>query len=183
MNNKLNIPVILGTSRPDNRSQIVTSFVHSEALSFGLDSSLIKVGDFNLSSQSTVADLTKKWRDIVTNSDGLIIVSPEYNHGYPGELKLLLDLAYTEYNRKPIAICGVSTSPLGGARMIEQLRLVSIELQMVPIRNAVYFSLIHQSVDDRGNLTNTDFYKPKLNTLFEELTWYGEVLKNGRLRQ
>lgn len=60
----------------------------------------------------------------MTRADGLVIVSPEYNHGYPGEMKLMLDQLYKEYNRKPVGICGVSSGALGGARMVEQLRLI-----------------------------------------------------------
>ena len=74
-------------------------------------------------------------------ADGLIVVSPEYNHGYPGPLKEVLDSLYEEYEHKPIGICGAGGG-LGGSRAVEQLRLVAIELKLVPIREALYFPMV-----------------------------------------
>jgi len=66
-------------------------------------------------------------------SDALIIISPEYNHGYPGELKMLLDLAPRKlYEGKYVGLVGVSSGSLGGARRIQQLMLVIIGLRAIP---------------------------------------------------
>jgi NAD(P)H-dependent FMN reductase len=101
------------------------------------------------------------------------------NHGYPGELKMMLDQLYEEYNHKPIGICGVG-GMVGGSRMVEQLRLVAIELQMVPIRNAVYFPMAWSIFDEQGNPKDTQPYEDRLKSFFEELEWYAKALKQAR---
>ena len=70
------------------------------------------------------------------DGDGYIICSPEYNHGYPAVLKNALDYTYYSWSRKAVAF--VSWGGAGGARGVEQLRAVAVELDMVPIRHAVH---------------------------------------------
>lgn len=177
---KLYIPIVLGTNRDGNFSQKVSDFVLSEAEKYGFETELVKVGDYN-HVKTDERNKATAWKEKMSRADGLVIVSPEYNHGYPGELKLFLDAIYTEYKRKPLGICGVSKSILGGARMVEQLRLVSIELSMVPIRNAVYFNNIQDpETFIGGELAEADSYAERLRVMFEELSWYGQALKEAR---
>jgi NAD(P)H-dependent FMN reductase len=63
-----------------------------------------------------------------TRADGLVIVSPEYNHGYPGALKSVLDLLLKEYIHKSVAFAGVSAGPWGGTRVIEAMLPIAREL-------------------------------------------------------
>ncbi len=77
-----------------------------------------------------------RWANKVDQADGYLVITPEYNHGYPAVLKNAFDVVFPEFNRKPIAFVGYGNS--GGARSIEQLRLVSIELEMAPLRHAVH---------------------------------------------
>jgi NAD(P)H-dependent FMN reductase len=56
----------------------------------------------------------------------------EYNHSYPGELKMLLDMLFSQYAHKPVGICGVSSGAWGGTRMVEQLRLVCLAFHLGP---------------------------------------------------
>ncbi len=63
-----------------------------------------------------------RWADKVNQADGYLVITPEYNHGYPAVLKNALDVVFPEFNRKPIAFVGYGNS--GGARSIEQIRLV-----------------------------------------------------------
>src|SRR5260370_8337845 len=70
------------------------------------------------------------WRDAIVNADGLVIVSPEYNHGYPGPLKAVLDLLLKEYIHKAVAFVGVSAGPWGGTRMIEAMVTLVRELRL-----------------------------------------------------
>ena len=115
----------------------------------------------------------------MARADGLIIVSPEYNHGYPGELKILLDTLYQEYNRKPVGICGVSDGLMGGGRMVEHLRQVLVELQMAPIHAALYFRNVEKLFDTSGNMTD-GAYEKRAKDFFDELTWFASALKQAR---
>lgn len=182
MDPQLFVPIFLGTAREGRESEKVARFVFRQAKFYGkFETELLDVHDFVgiAKTGAMEEEKSRSWSEIMKRADGLIIVSPEYNHGYPGELKLMLDQLYEEYNRKPVGICGVSAGILGGARMVEQLRLVFIELQMVPIRNAVYFSNVRNLFDEKGEIRDPS-YADRLKTFFDELVWYALVLKEGR---
>lgn len=167
------IPIILGTGRENANSEKVAQFVFEFAKEYGFESELIKSREWLTYpwTGSMDQEKRKKLSQIFQKADGFIIVSPEYNHSFPGELKLLLDEFYEEYQHKPVGICGVSVGKLGGARMVEQLRLVLIELQMINLRNAVYFSNVENFENEKEE------YKKHLKTLFDELKFYIEKPK------
>lgn len=182
MMQNLFIPILLGSAREGRQSEKAAKYVFEEAKLYGkFDTEFLDVRDFVDvgKTQGLPEEKAKIWGDTMKRSDGLIIVSPEYNHGYPGELKLMFDQLYAEYNRKPVGVCGVSRGGLGGARMVEVLRLSLIELQMVPIRNAVYFSNIMTLFDENGFILDKSYHE-RLKTFFDELVWYANALKAGR---
>ena len=173
---KLFIPVVLGTAREGRSSEAAAKFVHAEVVAAGHDTELVDVRGHmfgetipNWLPNEEKKTKTKAWRDIATRAHAFIIVTPEYNHGYPGELKLLLDSAMEEYKGKPLAIIGVSAGGLGGARMVEQLRLVSIELGMRPTKGAVYFSGIRALFGADGAIAD-ESYKKRVADLLTELS-------------
>ena len=176
----LYIPIILGTARVNRQSEKVANFVLQEVRKFGLKSELLDVRDFLVSATDNTQQetITRKLAQKIIPADGLIVVSPEYNHGYPGELKLMLDLLYEEYAKKPIGFCAVSGGQIGGARAVEQLRLVAIELHMVPIREAVYFPDVYKLFEN-GKIKDTRYYE-RVKKFLEELSWYAEALKIAR---
>lgn len=179
---KLYIPVILGTGREGRHSENVARFVLEEVKKNPeIESELLDVRDFRLPATDNTgkSETAKKFAEKINRADGLVVVAPEYNHGYPGELKLMLDMLYKEYAKKPLGIVGVSAGGLGGVRMVEQLRLSSIEFRMVPIREAVYFSAAQDLFDESGRIKDGS-YGRKVGRLLEELVWYGKVLKWGR---
>lgn len=172
------IPIILGTAREGRQSEKVAKFVHQETIKFGLETEVIDVRDYGIGATDNTENTTqaKKLSEKISKADGFIIVSPEYNHGYPGELKMTLDMLYAEYAKKPVAFCGVSVGSLGGARAVEQLRLVSIEFHMVPIREAVYFSNVMKLFDDNGEIKDLS-YKERIKNMLDELSGYARSLK------
>lgn len=179
---KLYIPIILGTARQDRQSEKVANFVLAEvAKQKEVETELLDVRDFRLPATDNTgkSETAQKLAEKINQADGLIIVSPEYNHGYPGELKMMLDMLYQQYARKPVGIVGVSAGGLGGVRMVEQLRQVSVEFHMVPIREAVYFSAVQNLFGESGKILD-ESYSRKIGKLLEELVWYAKVLKWGR---
>lgn len=174
----MNIPIILGTAREGRQSEKVAKFVLTEAKRFGFKTEIIDVRNFRIPATDNTKKLSqaKKLAKKIIKADGLVIVSPEYNHSYPGELKMMLDMLYGEFVHKPFGICGVSAGNLGGARMVEQLRLVGIEFHMVPIREAVYFPVVQDLFDKAGKIKD-ESYKYKLKIFFDELNWYTKALK------
>jgi NAD(P)H-dependent FMN reductase len=175
------VPIILGTAREGRKSEKVASYMLERAKDAGLQSEVLDVRDFRVKATDNTMTLetAKAFSEKVSKADGLIIVSPEYNHGYPGELKMMLDLLYQQYFNKPVGICGVSKGSLGGARMVEQLRLVCIELHTVPIREAMYFPAVQDLFDEGGEIKDKSF-NVRAKVFFDELIWYAKALKTGR---
>lgn len=174
-NAPLFIPLILGTAREGRRSESVAQFMFQQMQALkGVETMMIDVRDYHLrgTDNSERMAVEKRFAKVVNEADGFVIVAPEYNHGYPGELKMLLDMAFDEYAGKPIGICGVSDGGLGGARMVEQLRLVAVALRTVPINQALYFSNIDKGIDPAFERRSIKFFK--------ELLWYAEALKAQR---
>jgi len=122
------------------------------------------------------SDLTKRWAETISALDGFIIVTPEYNHGYPGVLKDALDHLYKEWNGKPVAFVSYGGGS-GGIRALEQLRLVTVELQMMPIRPEVNIRMVWEAFDEQGNPKEAATLEPKLKMLLVELLRMAEGLK------
>lgn len=123
--------------------------------------------------------LEQHWVEKVRAADGFLVVTPEYNHGYPPGLKNALDYAYWAWNHKPIAF--VSYGAVGGARSVEQLRLVAVDLQLVPTRDAVHLPLMPPPFGPDGKPTNP-FTVWNAEVMLNQLGWYAGILKNARER-
>ena len=111
--------------------------------------------------------------------DGLAIVTPEYNHGYPGLLKHALDMCLEEYIHKAVGLIGVSAGPFGGSRVIEQMVQVVRELGLAVTFTDVNFSRVRDAFDEQGNLTD-EKYVGRLAKFPNELVWMSRVLRYGR---
>jgi NAD(P)H-dependent FMN reductase len=118
----------------------------------------------------------------VDAAEGFIVISPEYNHGYPALLKNALDHLFVEFNRKPVAFVGYGN--VGGARSIEQLRLVTIELEMAPSRFSVNIFPHSMSRARAGEHPGQVFaeYTAKLQLAVDDLVWWSRALTTARTR-
>lgn len=124
----------------------------------------------------------ESWRHRIGGYDGYIATVAEYNHGPTGALKNAFDSAFYEWNRKPIGFIGYGG--VGGARAIEQLRGVAVELQMAPVKAEVNIAmdpfvgvLMHgKSLDDYSYLVDAR------TRLLDEMAWWGRALKDARER-
>jgi len=115
----------------------------------------------------------------IERCDGIILVVPEYNHGYPGLLKHALDMNLKEYIHKAVGICGVSAGPFGGARVIENLLPVMRELGLVAIFEDVNFGNVGTLFDEQGNLVDQSYVR-RVGKFLNELVWMARVLRYGR---
>lgn len=124
--------------------------------------------------------VAQSWAARLATLDGLVVVTPEYNHGYPGVLKNAFDHAYAEFVRKPIGFVGYGAA--GAARSVEQLRMVAIELQMAPVRNAVHIGMIEFMGLWREGKTFDDFpYLAQSATgLLDDIAWWARALRAAR---
>lgn len=187
----MKIQVILGSTRPQRKSEKVGKWVIEQiSKNKEVKAELIDLRDWSLPFYNEVSgllnlqgelsvEIAKKWQQKIKEADGYIIVTPEYNHGYSAVLKNALDYAYFEWNKKPVGFVAYGGS-VGGARAVEQLRQVAIELQMAPISESVYIPLIWTAFDEKGNLKDEDNYNKRFNSMVEQLLWWTKVLKEGR---
>ena len=120
-----------------------------------------------------------KFSAAIERCDALVIVTPEYNHGYPGLLKHVLDSNLEEYIHKAVGICGVSAGPFGGSRVIENLLPVMRELGLVTIFNDVNFGPVSKIFGEDGKLLDEKFVRRTAEFL-DELIWMARVLRYGR---
>jgi len=112
-------------------------------------------------------------------ADALVIVSPEYNHGYSGLLKHVLDSCLKEYIHKAVGLVGVSAGPFGGSRVIQNLLPVMRELGLVTIFWDVNFSRVRTVFSADGVLVE-GAYIQRIHKFLQELIWMAKVLRHGR---
>lgn len=189
----LKIKIILGSTRPNRFSDKAGAWILKEVKKRQeIDAELLDLRDYPLPlfnepiSPSMVKngeyanDTVRKWAAKIKEADGFIIVAPEYNHGISGVLKNALDSVYAEWNNKAVAF--VAYGSVGGARSVEHLREVAVELQMASTRNAVHIPAPWNLVDESGNLKEgaLDPFKNGADMLIDQLVWWTKALKVAR---
>ena len=181
--NKLLLPVLLGTNRNDRKSILVARWLLGEMEKRPeIQTNLFDVSDFALPQDdygTQIKDLFPEWRDTIIQADGLVIVSPEYNHGYPGPLKSILDLLLKEYIHKSVAFVGVSAGPWGGTRVIEAMVPMVRELGLSVTFTDLNFPLVQTKFDQAGKLLDTA-YEQRVTGFLDELVWMSRALNWGR---
>ncbi|MBI2046356.1 MAG: NAD(P)H-dependent oxidoreductase [Parcubacteria group bacterium] len=194
MSTQVKIKIILGSTRQNRFSDKPGAWIFEETKKKeGVDAELLDLRDYPLPffdepmSPAMIKDgaypneATKKWALKISEADAFIMVTPEYNHGTSGVLKNALDSVYTEWNNKPIGF--VSYGGVGGARAVEQLRLVAIELQMAPIRSAVHImGGPWNLLDDNGKLKDgaLEPFQQSAEGMLDQLMWWARALKTAR---
>jgi NAD(P)H-dependent FMN reductase len=112
-------------------------------------------------------------------ADGFVIITPEYNHGYPASIKLAIDSVYYPWQAKPVAFVSYG-GIAGGLRAVEQLRQVFAELHAVTIRDTVSFHLAHTQFDEHGIPRDPDEVNNATKTLLDRLAWWTRALRDAR---
>jgi NAD(P)H-dependent FMN reductase len=190
----LKIGVILGTIRQGRFGEKPARWILGDLnKNPDIEAELLDLRDFNLPmfdaavspgwitepySDPAVARWTKK----IGEQDGYVMIAPEYNRGYTSVLKTAIDWVYKEWTRKPVGF--LSYGSVGGARAVEQLRTVAVEMQMVPIRQAIHLpiDLYISMMKDEAPVDPARF-KPveqQAHSLIEQLLWWGNALKAAR---
>ena len=191
----LNIKTIIGSTRQSRFSDKPAGWIHALSQERGgVEAELLDLRDYPLPffdepmsparfQGKYPNEASARWASKIDEADAYIIVSPEYNHGYPAVLKNAMDWAYTEWTNKPVGF--VSYGGVGGARAVEQLRQVAIEFQMAPIRNAVHLPVdVYIAVMKEQVPVNPELFKPsqvQAERLLDQLIWWARALKAARI--
>ena len=175
------IPVILGTVRQGRMSLPVARLLVAElSRRPEIETELIDIARLPL----RVDDAGEATKDPgfaarMNRADALVVVSPEYNHGYSGMLKHVLDSCLAEYVHKAVGIVGVSAGPYGGTRGIQDLLPVLRELGLVTIFWDVNVTSAQNVFDESGALRDPA-YLPRIDKFLKELVWMARALRHGR---
>src|SRR5438093_10335861 len=191
--NKLHI--IVGSTREGRAAEPVAQWVDGRAREYGafdvtvLDlrdwplpmfaETMASVGDF---SNPTYSDpIVQRWNRTIAEGDAFIFITPEYNHSFSGVLKNAIDSVFASwaFRNKPVAFVAYSGGMIGGARAVEQLALVTIEAEMVPLRNTVLVGAVQSAFDGTGEPTDPQS-DIALGILLEDLAWWTEATVAAR---
>ena len=175
------IPVILGTTRQGRASEPVARLLAAEVGKRpNVATELIDIAALPLpTNDAGEAIKDPGFSSRMDRADALVIVAPEYNHGYPGLLKHVLDSCLKEYIHKAVGIAGVSAGIFGGARCIENLLPVMRELGLVTIFWDLNFGSAGGLFDSEGRLLDASFL-PRIDKFLNELIWMARTLRYGR---
>src|SRR5437660_1496402 len=175
------IPVILGTTRQGRMSLHVSCLITQEvARQNGIETELIDIATVSLpTGDAGEAIKDSGFSSKMDRADGLVIVAPEYNHGYSGLLKHVLDSCLKEYIHKAVGIVGVSAGPFGGSRVVENLLPVMRELGLVTIFWDVNFSAVQNCFNPGGELLDSAYLR-RVDKFLKELIWMSRTLRYGR---
>jgi NAD(P)H-dependent FMN reductase len=181
------IPIILGSIRRNRESAKVAKFVLAvlanmpcvntelldlEMMSLPMMEERLRFRD---DPPSPVRDFSAK----INRADSIVIVTPEYNSGYPGVLKNALDYLKEEYRRKPFGIITVSSACSGGILCLASLRQVILHLGGVPIPAALAISRVQDAFDNEGRARD-ERLQHRAAKYFDELLWFTEALVEQR---
>jgi NAD(P)H-dependent FMN reductase len=177
----LSIPVILGTTRKGRASAHAARFVLEQIQQrSGVVTELIDIAELALRTDDAGESLKDAaLSEKLAMADALVVVSPEYNHSFPGLLKHVLDAYLKEYIHKAAGIVGVSTGPFGGARGIQDLLPVLRELGLVTIFWDVHIGMVDQTFDESGRLLEGALVR-RTDKFLNELIWMARTLRHGR---
>ncbi len=182
-NEKVFLPILLGTNRKDRQSENVAKWVYSKMQEReDIETQLFDVRDFDMPNDDYGTELKDKfpeWRDAIIKADGLVIVTPEYNHSYPGSMKSVMDTLLKEYIHKAVGFVGVSAGLWGGTRVIESCVPMVRELGLAVTFSDLNFPKVQDKFDEGGNLTDL-VYEKLIHGFLDEIVWMSRSLKWGR---
>ncbi len=192
----MKILVILASTRQNRFGEKPARWIYEQAKKRKeLDVELVDLRDYPLpffdepKSPSAITEpysnpQVQKWTKKVAEADAFIIVTPEYNHGYPAVLKNAIDYVGKEWHNKIVGF--VAYGSVGGARAVEQLRQVIIELHMASVKAAVYIPghvyMDAMKLDLEHSMPAFDSGLPKAEQMLDQLVWWAKALKDARER-
>ncbi|HVY51412.1 MAG TPA: NAD(P)H-dependent oxidoreductase [Devosia sp.] len=188
---KPKIAVIVGSIRPNRKGGDIANWVLAQAKAFGgFDLELVDLKDYPLPLFDAPAsdlwmpatnEVAIRWQNKLNEFDGFIIVTAEYNRSVPGALKNAIDWAYKPFMKKAVAY--VSYGSVGGARAVEHLRNIMVELQAVSVRQGVHIGGSEFASVFMGKKTFDEVlptFEPFLKDLFDNLLWWTNATKQAR---
>jgi NAD(P)H-dependent FMN reductase len=172
------ILIFSGTARKNNFTQYVSAFVAEQLQSkYGLGVEIVSPLSIGLTIESEgLKTAYPELSDKVEKADGYVLVSPEYNHSFPGSLKMMLDANEPSLlAKKPVGIVGVSSGNFAGVRMIESIIPIVKNFGMITLKNDFLVSNVQDEITD-GTFKDAEKWQKRFSTMADELVWYLNLL-------
>lgn len=178
---KLFIPILIGTTRPKRESSKPACLIEQVGKSIAeIEVQLVDPSDYHFPFDGNDEEnKDPRYTALTAKADAFFIVTPEYNHSYPGTLKRMLDSELKHYIHKPVAFAGVSSGTFGGVRAIEALLHPVREMGMIATFADLSFPKVQDLFDEHGDILDKKYIK-RIQQAYEELIWLAKVLKWGR---
>jgi NAD(P)H-dependent FMN reductase len=180
----LTIAVIAGTTRLKRQSIKAARFVAEQGKKLeGVEIIFVDPAEFNLPNDGNDPEgKDPRYSEITAKADAFFVVTPEYNHSFPGSLKRLLDSELENYVHKPVALAGASDGNWGGVRAVEALVTSVREMGLIVTFTSVYFPRVPEMFDEQARLKEEfrERTTKNVNSAYQELIWMARVLKWGR---
>jgi NAD(P)H-dependent FMN reductase len=187
MHQPLSIAVIAGTTREKRQSILAARYIAQVGKTFtNVEIQFVDPVDFRFEGDGNDPEGKDPRYSIITaKADAFFIITPEYNHSFPGSLKRMLDSELANYNHKPVAFAGVSSGNWGGVRAVESLVPAVRETGLVVMSWDVYFPYVQNLFTEDGILKDeyAERYTGQVTKLYEELIWFASMLKKARANQ
>ncbi|NMB83346.1 MAG: NAD(P)H-dependent oxidoreductase [Ignavibacteria bacterium] len=182
----MNIVVVSGSPRPQRTSHQVALEVYNRLNNMeNVSVTLLDVKeadfpnlDYVYKKNPSVSDEMKKFSETIAASDGIIIVSPEYNGSFSGALKNAIDYFYGEFSKKVIGVVSVSTGKMGGIRAVMDLQKLILALGAFPLPKYLTTPEV-QNLFSNGLLVD-DRYGKQMEVFINEFLWLTEAVKNQK---
>jgi NAD(P)H-dependent FMN reductase len=179
-NDQIQLAVIVGSVRTGRIAPVVAGWLLSQLSRHGqISTDVIDLADLDLPANLDGGSDTPVFRKRAEAADAFIIITPEYNHGYPGALKTAIDTAREEWQAKPVGFVSYG-GVAGGLRSVEQLRLVFAELHAVTVRQVVSFHWVHDLFDGDGQLRDAGAANAAAQAMLAQLSWWACALRKAR---
>lgn len=185
---ELTIAIVYGSVRTERRGIKVARFLEQQLMERGIKVHFIDPLEYSLPlldkmyrefEPGKAPEAMQKLSAMLSDSDGFLVVTGEYNHSVPPALKNLLDHFYSEYRHKPSGIACYSKGSFGGVRAAVHLRVIMGELASPSIPTLLSFPSV-DSVFDQALVPLNERISSSTNRFLNELTWYVEAFKNQR---
>ncbi len=124
---------------------------------------------------------TLEWSALVDAADAIVIVTAEYNHGYPAALKNALDYLFHEWRHKPLGFVSYG-GVAAGTRAVQQLCQVTSALQLMPVASAVHIPFVTSLLDAEARFVSTELLDLTADAMLRELRSMHDVLASSRAR-
>jgi NAD(P)H-dependent FMN reductase len=191
----MKLQVIVGSTRPSRAADKVLPWVSGRAaLHDAFETEVLDLRDWPLpmfgEHMGSIGDLrdpsysdpaVRQWNRKIAEADAYLLITPEYNHSVPGELKNAIDSVFVSFafRNKPMAMVGYSTGIGGAIRAIEHLSQIAVEVEAAPLRSTVILPFVDKAFTEDGEPADPAT-GVSLQILLEDLAWWAHALRDAR---